>query len=594
MDYNSFTDKVPFGPVTVGQPVSVKVSTVTPVDWVVVQDGQWQNRQVLPLTLDPKTGTASGSFTPGEGGLWFYYFLDHATDPATVYGTVDGGEGGNGAVYPDEMAVQMYQQTVVYQQEQVPEWYKTARGYHIFVDRFNNGNADGHVNAPKPNSFLYGQLSDKPFYIKQPDGAIARWDFYGGNLLGITQKLPELAAFGINLIYLSPIFEARSNHRYDTGDYLKIDPMLGTEADFKQLLATAHGLGMHVLLDGVFNHVGQDSRYFNAFNHYADEGAANSQASPYYDWFTFTDYPTEYASWWGVKDLPAINKDARSFHDFIANSEDSVIRYWSDMGVDGWRLDVADELADDFLYQIRHTLSQLGERLLIGEVWEDASHKIAYGQRRPYLLGGMLQAVMNYPLRQWLLNLVNQTEDAATFLRHLMTMKANYPPATFAYNFNNLGSHDTKRLRTAAASDAAERLAVLLLFTLPGIPVIYYGDEAGLTGGSDPDNRAYYPWGREDLSVKQWFATGLQWRQQHPALAGEAAFYPFTFGAGLGFFRQSEAETVLILVNPTTLPLTLTPGILDLTLIPAALQALVPAATVAPQSLNLQIVKTSH
>lgn len=580
--FDSFTDRQPFGAVRKATTIHFTAKAdgaVTQASLIIMPDGRGDQTETLPMTKSPNGYTVS--FVPQTAGLWFYHFELQTDEGRQRFGAVDGGFGGIGQVYPENADVNSYQLTVVNEFDPVPEWYRHARFYHIFVDRFNNGNADGHVNAPKANSFIYGRQSDRPMYIRGTNGEVLRWDFYGGNLTGIQQKLPLLAARGINALYLSPIFQARSNHRYDTGDYYAIDEVLGTLHDFKQFLAVAHQLGMHVILDGVFNHVGADSRYFNAVNEYDDVGAANSLDSPYASWFSFKRFPDDYNSWWGVKDLPAINKDNQDFHNFIAAKKDSVISYWTDLGVDGWRLDVADELTDDFIHQIRTTLDQFPDRVLIGEVWEDASNKQAYGKRRQYFEGGELNAVMNYPLRSMLIDFVNGQLSAAGFVRQLMTLKENYPPNAFAFNFNNIGTHDTARILTVLNGDRRKlQLIVSLLYWLPGVPCLYYGDEAGLIGGKDPDNRAFYPWGHEDQAILDMYQIALQTRIDQPALAADAAFFPFTFEDSLGFVRQNEAQTLVVLANPTCSPQVLQDP--NAKLVPANLRSLLPMGTMVP------------
>jgi glycosidase len=580
--FDSFTDRRPFGAVQKGTAVTLTAQAdgvVTQATLVIMPDEHCDQMQSLPMTKSPNGYTVT--FTPPNAGLWFYHFELQSDNGRERFGAVGGGFGGLGQLYPENVDVVNYQMTVVTAFDPVPAWYQNARFYHIFVDRFNNGNADGHVNAPKENSFLYGRKTDRPMYIRGNDGEIIRWDFYGGNLTGIQQNLPLLAARGINALYLSPIFQARSNHRYDTGDYFAIDEVLGSLHDFKQFLAAAHQLGMHVILDGVFNHVGADSRYFNAVNEYSDVGAANSLDSPYASWFSFKRFPDDYNSWWGVKDLPAINKDNQDFHDFIAAKKGSVISYWTDLGVDGWRLDVADELMDDFIRQIRSTLDQFPERVLIGEVWEDASNKQAYGKRRQYFEGGELNAVMNYPLRSMLIDLTNGQLNAAGFVRQLMTLKENYPTNAFAFNFNNIGSHDTPRILTMLDGDRRKlQFIVSLFYWLPGVPCLYYGDEAGLTGGKDPDNRAFYPWGHEDQAVLDIYQIALQTRIDQPALAAGAAFFPFTFEDSFGFVRQNDTQTLVVLANPTGSPQVLQDPHAEL--VPKSLRALLPVGTMVP------------
>jgi len=268
IEYDSFetSKKAPFGAVVEGTEVdfNIRVHSSNDIQQVILhvaQDGHWDTEHQLQMNLGPHSYQTK--FTPISSGLFFYYFEVITSQESCFYGCLDGGFGGEGVIYLKRSDVQMYQLTVMSHVEKIPDWYKHGLGYHIFVDRFNNGNSDGHINNPKPNSFIYGQKSDLPMYIRNNKQEVVRWDFYGGNLLGIEKKIPYLKQLGVTVIYLSPIFEAMSNHRYDTSDYFKIDPMLGTLTDFDRLVKKIHEAGMHVILDGVFNHVGVNSRYFN-------------------------------------------------------------------------------------------------------------------------------------------------------------------------------------------------------------------------------------------------------------------------------------------------------------------------------------------
>ena len=576
--YNSFlaTHKTPFGAVTRQTPVqfTVGVQTVTPVKQIelcVAHDGQWDDEQALPLRpISPTMYTVT--FVPTQVGLYFYYFRIQTMTTTVYYGCVDGGYGGPGTQYVLREHVQMYQLTILKSIDTLPQWYRDGVAYQIFVDRFNNGNADGHVDTPKANSFIYGQLTDRPLYVRDAQRAILRWDFYGGNLRGIMAKIPYLQRLGVTIVYLTPIFEASSNHRYDTGDYLKIDPVVGTLTDFDNLVTALHQAGMRLILDGVFNHVGVDSKYFNQAGHYATVGAAQSTTSPYYPWFTFIHYPYDYDSWWGIRDLPTVDKEDPTYRDFIFGKPDSVIDYWTQRGVDGWRLDVADELPDDFIAGIRRTLDRYPDKVLIGEVWEDASHKLAYGMRRHYLEGGGLQAVMNYPLRRLIIHVLNGTLTPAEWWRELMTLKENYPASTFQFNFNNIGSHDTPRILTMLEENQQRlRLAVQLLLTLPGVPCLYYGDEAIMLGGKDPDNRAFYPWATADHAQIQFVAKWTLWRQRH-AWLNQAHFVPFYVADyGIGYLYWQAAQTVLVVVNVTAESRTVTSHDLKLSGVPLKL-----------------------
>nr|WP_125565854.1 glycoside hydrolase family 13 protein [Companilactobacillus insicii] len=560
IEYDSFqtTDKEPFGAVEKATKVDfqIKVHASDEIQKVVLhvaKDGHWDTEH--QVVMDLKNPYFYTDFVPKSSGLYFYYFEVKTLNERCFYGCIDGGFGGEGTIYNNRRDVQMYQLTVVDHVESIPDWYKHGVAYQIFVDRFNNGNADKHVNNPKPNSFIYGRKTDLPMYIRNKKQEVVRWDFYGGNLLGIEQKIPYLKQLGVTVIYLSPIFEAMSNHRYDTGDYLKIDPMLGTLDDFDSLVTAIHNAGMHLILDGVFNHVGVNSRYFNQSGYYDTVGAEQSMDSPYYPWFTFTKYPKEYDSWWGVTDLPTVNKSNPDFQQFIYGAKDSVIDYWTSRGVDGWRLDVADELPDEFIMGIRRSLDKYPDRILIGEVWEDASHKMAYGRRRHYLEGGMLQAVMNYPLRKLIIRVLTGDLRPSEWWLELMTLKENYPKTTFNYNFNNIGSHDTERILTLLHGNREWlEQAYGLLFTLPGVPCLYYGDEAGLTGGKDPENRAYFPWKSADRALQNTVTKWYQWRKKHSWI-NEAKFSPFYLGDyGIGFTYCKDDKKILIVLNTSINP----------------------------------------
>lgn len=589
LTYDSFSPrfKTPFGAVTRQTPIAFRLrvdstAAVNTVALCVTHDGQWEAERAIPMQLIG--ATYQTTFTPTNHGLYFYYFRVVTATTTVFMGCVDGGYGGPGVEYHDRSRVQMYQQTVLATRERLPRWYREGVAYQIFVDRFYNGNPDGHVNAPKANSFIYGRLTDRPLYIRDAHQAILRWDFYGGNLRGIAAKVPYLKRLGVTIVYLTPIFQASSNHRYDTGDFMKIDPVLGDLADFDHLVKTLHQAGIRLILDGVFNHVGVDSRYFNRAGHYETIGAAQARTSPYYDWFTFINYPDDYDSWWGVRDLPTVDKTNPGYRDFIFGRGESVINYWTRRGVDGWRLDVADELPDDFIRGIRHALDQFPDKVLIGEVWEDASHKLAYGQRRHYLEGGALQAVMNYPLRRLIICVLNGTLAPADWWRELLTLKENYPASTFQYNFNNLGSHDTPRIFTMLQDNRARlNLAFQLLLTLPGVPCLYYGDEAVMTGGKDPDNRAFYPWSCADRQQIQFVTKWTRWRHEH-AWLNQAAFWPFYLADyGIGYVYLHDVQTVLVVFNLTNLQRTVKATDLHVTGLPDELVAVVPRQLVGQQ-----------
>lgn len=352
-------------------------------------------------------------------------------------------------------------------------------------------------------------------YIKDKNGDVIRWDFHGGNLKGIIDKLPYLSKIGVSIIYLSPIFESSSNHKYNTGDYKKIDPMFGDEEILKELIEKANKKGINIILDGVFSHTGADSKYFNKFGNYDEVGAYQSKDSKYSSWYTFNDFPDDYKCWWGVKDLPNVNELNKSYMDYIIYDEDSVINKWTDMGIKGWRLDVADELPTEFIKEIRKELKKNdAESVLVGEVWEDASNKITYNERRNYLVGNQLDSVMGYPFRDNIVSFLKGNITSKELNNKFMTIKENYPKESFKANLNLISSHDVARIKTELHYDEAMvKLAVATQMTFEGVPYIYYGDEAGLCGGTDPDNRKTYPWKNEDEDMIEFYKEAINTRK---------------------------------------------------------------------------------
>lgn len=512
--YNSWMAKykTPFGAVASGQKITFRINVASQanpqVELVLRKDGALSATS-YPLTYY-ETDFYQVTLELAEAGLYFYYFkieLDENYQRALYYYGADyDGYGGPGRLSAgDDLTA--YQLTCYQKEVVAPKWYQSGVCYQIFPDRFYNGNPHQEITGKKKNSFIYATLEDTPYYIKDNKGEVVRWDFFGGNLKGIMAKIPYLKELGIKGIYLNPIFLATTNHRYDTNDFKEIDPMLGSTADFKELLDKLHENQMYLILDGVFNHVGKDSKYFNARKLYypADQGAAQNPDSPYYSWFKFTHYPDEYASWWGVKDLPEVDKANADYQAYIYGDKDSVISKWTDLGVDGWRLDVADELPEYFIKGIRDNLNGFSkDKLLLGEVWEDASNKVAHNARRHYVEGNELDGVMNYPLRKCILDLLvnNHQRPIWSVARELMSLTENYPRAFYLNSLNNLGTHDTERILTALNGDKQKlKAAYGLLFMFPGVPCIYYGDEAGMLGGKDPLNRAFFPWGKEDAEI---------------------------------------------------------------------------------------------
>ena len=481
-------------------------------------------------------------------GLIYYYFRVNYYGQDIIYGNNIESLGGIGQVYFNEPV--SYQITV-YSKNNVPDWYKQGIIYQIFVDRFFNGQEEGKVLNPKKNTFIYGNWDDNPMYIKDMDGNIVRWDFYGGNLLGVKKKLEYIKSLGVSVIYFNPIFDSPSCHKYDTGDYEKIDPMFGDEEIFKDLCNEAEKIGIKIILDGVFSHTGSDSKYFNKFGNYNSLGAYQSLQSPYYMWYRFNDYPDLYEAWWGFSNMPNIDELNPSYLDYIIRDDNSIVEKWIRLGASGWRLDVADELPDEFIKILKKKLKEVEkDSVLIGEVWEDASNKVSYSRKREYLFGNELDSVTNYPLRQIILDLVRNYIGNKSFIRRYLSLKENYPKEYFYSTMNMLGNHDTERVLTML-NNSVELLkeAVAIQMTLPGVPLIYYGDEAGLTGGKDPSNRKSYPWGKENDEILEFYKTITAIRVAEDALKiGEIKFLDFNNGV-LGYERFIDKDRIIILVN---------------------------------------------
>lgn len=443
-----------------------------------------------------------------EPGLYFYWFRLGGRRAAL-------GEDRN-AEFSDSASA--YQILVYRECFATPAWFKGGIMYQIFPDRFFKS---GEILVEK-GKWLHRDWHETPEFRPNEKGKILNNDFFGGNFRGILKKLDYLQSLHVTVIYLNPIFRAFSNHRYDTGDYMQLDPMLGSEEDFAALVSECGKRGIRLILDGVFNHTGDDSRYFNKYGTYDEIGAYQSKDSKYYSWYNFRHFPDKYDSWWGIDVLPAVNENCPSYIDFITG-ENGVLRRWMKYPLGGFRLDVADELPDEFVAKIRSAVkSANGDAVVIGEVWEDASNKIAYSTRRKYFQGEELDSVMNYPLKDAIINFV--VSGNTSLLRRTVGMLLDhYPKYVLDSLMNILGTHDTVRVLTALGgvcaynkeemavlklsaeqrAVATERLkiAAILLYTFFGVPCIYYGDEIGMEGYSDPFCRKPFAWDLIDEDI---------------------------------------------------------------------------------------------
>ncbi|MDR1094085.1 MAG: glycoside hydrolase family 13 protein [Clostridiales bacterium] len=642
----SLPHKSPSGAIVLGQTLRLKLRlprafAAREAAFLLQKDGE--GRVAYPLRW---TGIEKGAdeweteITITSIGLYFYRFLARGRwDMDLGANAFFGAEGGGDFVQ------------LVTEPADCPRGWGGGVMYQIFCDRFAVG-AGGPIRA-KPDCQYRDDWGGAPKFLPDADGEVRNDDFFGGNLFGAAEKLDYLKALGVTALYLNPIFEAASNHKYDTGDYFRVDPLFGGLPAFRALCAAARERNIKIILDGVFNHTGADSRYFNRYGRYDSLGAYQSPDSPYYEWFTFARYPDKYDAWWGFKTLPAVKKDSPSFSEFIngANADgvgacclkegangvgahrlkecadgvgayrlkecednvgarrpkegangvgayrlkecednvgarglkedadgvgarclkecaggvgarglkedadsvgarrpeecaDGVAAYWLKQGADGWRLDVADELSDGFLESLRARVKSVKpDALLVGEVWENAAVKTAYGARRKYFLGKQLDSVMNYPFRAAIIEFARDGNSAglAAAVREILDC---YPAGAVRNLMNSLSTHDTPRALTVFEGDVSKlRLAAVLQYTLPGFPCVFYGDEAGMSGGRDPFCRGCYPWGLENAALIEHYTFLGKLRATNKAFDG-GGFRLLREGGGVFIFeRQAMRNT---------------------------------------------------
>ncbi|WP_315307871.1 glycoside hydrolase family 13 protein [Pseudoramibacter alactolyticus] len=556
----------PFGALPSGSRVTISVEAQ---DVMNIQVHTFFKEREHHFDLLP--GHADGTFTcsiemPKDVGLFWYDFSFDAFNKHYYYGPHGDNMGGEGRIY--ETSPPSFQITLYDDRRKVPEWYTDGIMYQIFPDRF----AKGKDIAPEyfPNSLIHGSWNDSPHYFRREDGAIAYWDYFGGNLAGITEKLDYLKQFHVTILYLNPIFEANSNHKYNTADYSRIAREFGDESSFKTLCREAKKRGMHIILDGVFSHTGDDSIYFNKYGHYPGTGAYQSKKSPYYSWYRFSDYPDEYESWWGIGNMPNVEELDPAYQAYIFGDDNAIVRKWTRAGAAGWRLDVADELPDAFIEGLKTALMEEGEEhVLIGEVWENASNKISYGVQRQYFMGRELDSVMNYPFREAFVDFFLYKITSGETMRRMMSLYETYPRGQFMANMNLIGSHDRARILTVLSgvtgfqmSEAGKeafhlapdqrllavkrlKLISLVQMTFPGVPCIYYGDEAGMEGFEDPYNRGPYPWGREDRELITWYQNITRLRARNKPLV-RGRFYPMASDDDLLVYLRIYKQTVVL------------------------------------------------
>lgn len=546
---------------TFGVQDSVTVTTVT----LVVRNGDKSHPYVMSRvnTKDGYTFYNLVMRVP-KSGVYFYRFEVRCGDTLYFVGRNEEGNAVAGDFLP-EWQLTVYDKAFV-----LPARWGGDIVYHIFVDRFAKHGELQHL----PQGGIAKDWNED-VDITSPDGVYHANDFYGGNLQGIIDKLDYLQELGVTILYLSPIFRSNSNHRYDTADYSQIDPMLGTNEDFARLVGKARIRGMRVMLDGVFNHTGSDSIYFNKERHFDSFGAMQGTASPYRDWYHIAK-DNSYQAWWGIANVPTLNKQSKSLRRYLFG-KGGIVDKWSRFDID-WRLDVVDELPDFYLDELRDCIRAANPNaIVIGEVWEDASNKVAYGEPRRYFTSGQLDGVMNYVFKDAILTycMGGLAKDFACKINDIVE---NYPRQCLDNCLTLIGSHDTPRainllsgVNTLGWSkqrkrdfrlDAFDRrrgqdrllIAAALQYTLPGMPSVYYGDEAGMQGWDDPINRRPYPWDSPDTNLIDYYKTLGRVRQSVAScLAGYVRFVPM--GGLLVMLRGSENNQIAVVANTTDKPI---------------------------------------
>lgn len=531
--------------------------------------------------------------------LWYRFAVSDGAD-TDYYGddtaALDGGSGRT----TDDPVDWSYALTVYEPGFTAPDWASTAFIYQIFPDRFRNGD---RKNDPQAGDPRYDEPVTTKAWSALPEGYCRNYaggcaesprgrDYFGGDLKGVRQKLDYLQALGVTAIYFNPVFEARSNHRYDTADYERIDPALGDLKEFEKLVKQARERGIRVILDGVFNHMSSDSTRFDRYGRYPTLGACESTASPYRDWFTFRNAnapctAADYESWFGFDSIPTLLKTNPAVQDYFVRAPDSIARRWLEAGAAGWRMDVSGDASfpDGYWEAFREVVKSVDpEALTISETWQKDTALLRA------VRGDRFDTSMNYRLRDALIGLLSPNPfdpkgfgdsgrklAPSEFASRLASIREDFPDAAFFSAMNLIDSHDTERAlwtltpgpdtRAAKEQDAANlaegkrrlRLAALLQFTLPGAPTVYYGDEVGVTGDDDPDDRRTYPWadrgGSPDTALLASYTELAALRRDHPSLTrGSFAVSADDAAGTVTLERRTGAEKAVVVLNVGTAP----------------------------------------
>lgn len=520
-----------FGAIKKGQKVKLNIKLSLNLDvFIIIESSKGTEKFKLNFNkeVDGKFIYSINLDTNNYLGPIFYYFKAAYNNNEYYYGNNEDLFGGIGKLY-DEKPKNLYQIYIYDLKFSVPKWYKEGLIYHIFVDRFKSSVED----LESVNKDLTS--------------------IYGGNIQGIIDKLDYINELGVSILYLSPIFEAKTFHKYDTGDYEEIDSSFGDLDTFNKLVHEIKKRGMYLILDGVFNHCGEDSKYFNRFNNYDSIGAYQSKDSKYYDWFSFNEFPENYVCWQGLSELPEFNKYNKSFLDFILYSENSIVNRWLCRGIDGWRLDACDLLPDWFIKEIYSTIKRNNsEAIVIGELWNDATNfnHMKNNEFRCFMSGSELESVTNYPLHGLILEFSKSNYTPNDFKKRYYSLLENFPKEYFYSSQNFLSTHDIERVLTLLDENINFlRFAVLLLMTLPGVPFIYYGDEIGMIGGRDPDNRKPFSWNNINEDILDIYKQFIALRNSYDAFKKGNIYFLDNSLSILAFIREYNDERLLVLLN---------------------------------------------
>ena len=564
--------RTPFGAVTTGTSVSLSViledadpnqATLTLRTWV----------DEIGESLYPMTHEGDGIFTvelecTEPCLIWYSFICNIEGQPEVRLGAPQGRTGGEGVTY-NYAEVPSFQITVYKHRENRPTWYERGMVYQIFPDRYardENWRERTLAEVEKPRKGIQRRMvedwNEPPEYERAEDGSIKTWDFYGGSLKGIQNDLPRIAELGFTAIYLNPIFEAASNHRYDTADYTKIDPILGTEQDFTELCEAAEKLGISIILDGVFNHTGDDSIYFNRYGNYPGVGAWQSEDSPWRDAFYFHE-DGSYDCWWGVGNMPAINESSELVRERLLG-KDGVIRKWLRAGAHGWRLDVANEINHEFWRAFRHAVRAVKEDIfLIGEIWEEAGI---------WLQGDQFDSTMNYTFSYLCRDFFGKGElSVSEFDAQMQRMIYRYPWQVSLAQMNFLDSHDIPRFLSYCNGNRKRmELAFFYLFMGVGVPSVFYGDELYIDGMKELEYRAAMDWqavmeqqaenNRLQGNLAEKFSCWIALRKEHVALrkGNYRTIYCNDMMGVYVFLRSFGDDKVLVFLNTGTGSVTLT------------------------------------